>query len=101
MHPLDVAFFKPLKIYWQSVLETWRKESQGEQFHSNIFLLTKLYLKLHATEKDISKSGFRKTGLYPFDPNQVLQVIPGGSSQQDAENIGRNLDTTIIDNTLL
>ena len=100
MQPLDVAFFKPLKSYWQSVLETWRKESRARgtipKQHFPI-LLTKLYSKLHATGKDFSKSGFRKTVLYPFDPDQVLRVIPGGSSQRDAKNIGRNLDATIID----
>ena len=52
---------------------------------------------MHATGKDISKSGFRKTDLYPFYPDQVLRVIPGDSSQQDAENIGGNLNATIID----
>ena len=83
MQPLDVAFFKPLKSYWRSVLETRRKESRVRgtipKQHFPI-LLTKLYSKLHATGKDISKSEFRKTGLYPFGPDQVLQVIPGGSS---------------------
>ena len=27
MQPLGVAFFEPLKSYWRSVLETWRKEA--------------------------------------------------------------------------
>ena len=49
---LDVAFFKLLKSYWRSVLETWRKESRVRgttpKQHFPI-LLTKLYSKLHAT----------------------------------------------------
>lgn len=78
MQPLDVAFFRPLKVYWRSILEDWRKQSRSrgsipkEQFLS---LLSRLYKLLQNRGKENTSAGFRKTGLCPFNPQAVLDCL--------------------------
>ncbi|KAB0790140.1 hypothetical protein PPYR_15537, partial [Photinus pyralis] len=101
MQPLDVAFFKPLKSYWRNVLESWRKESRckgsipKQQFPS---LLSRLYAKLLTNNgEENARAGFRKTGLVPYDPDQVIKLISSDDRASDTGSIGRTLDSSIID----
>lgn len=71
MQPLDVAFFHPLKQKWKGFARKWMYEHDG-------FTMTKKdvpsALSRILQEKTFSNSiisGFRTSGLYPFDDNGV------------------------------
>ena len=85
--PLDVAFFRPMKGWWHSILQDW-KLSDGKYaatIQKDVFpqLLNKLMAKMreggrakanmisggHAKANMIS--GFRATGICPFNPDAV------------------------------
>lgn len=76
--PLDVAFFRPMKIAWRQILEEWKKESgKGEaSVPKDKFpaLLKKLCDKFD--EKNVL-SGFRKCGIVPLCRQKVLDMLPG------------------------
>lgn len=89
MQPLDVAFYAPLKKYWREILSNWKK-NKGRKMSTlskDVFpqLLKKLRQKLDENGKggENLRSGFRKTGLYPFDPSQPKRRLP---PEEDAEN---------------
>lgn len=73
MQPADVSVFKPLKQEWARTVHEW--SSQPDNFNSVLTkstfcpLLNKVLKK--PTLEDAIKNGFRKCGLYPFDPNAV------------------------------
>ena len=84
LQPLDVAWFAPLKKVWRKTLEDWKKSPQGlkhkgalpkENFNK---LLKTLVSKLeeNGASSENLVSGFRKCGLYPFNPNAVFQTLP-------------------------
>lgn len=75
--PLDVAFFRPLKMSWRLILEEW-KNGPG-RYEATIpkdkfpALLKKL---LETCKPENVISGFRKCGIIPLDRQQVLKMIP-------------------------
>lgn len=98
MQPLDVAFFKPLKVYWRNILETWRKETRQKGcIPKEIFpsLLSRLYEKIRDKGKENAKQGFRKTGLHPLNPNEVLRMLPDINAE-DVENDRNILNQSVL-----
>ena len=98
LQPLDVAFFGPLKRAWRDQLLTYKR------IHLNKSLLKRHFAgefkKLLATIKpDTIKSGFKATGLVPFDPEQAVSRMPASvhpvldeSGSVLAEALGLNQD---------
>jgi hypothetical protein len=79
LQPLDVAVFRAANIKWRQILEGWRKESRYKRvLPKNHFpgLLLKLQ---NCLNPDNLVAGFKATGLYPFDPQQVLKRLPDGN----------------------
>ena len=76
LQPLDVSFFKPLKSAWRNVLLEWKKFSRGA-ISKDVFpaLLKETLDKIKASESQNIKSGFRATGIIPFDPQHVLSKL--------------------------
>ena len=76
--PLDVAYFRPMKITWRNILSDWKEKGKGrrapslpkDEFPS---LLRRL---MSSTSKDNLVAGFRKAGIYPMDKAQVLYRLP-------------------------
>ena len=74
--PLDVAVFRPLKIEWRDILDTWRRDSRRkENLPKDAFptLLNSLMLRL---KPENLIAGFRATGIFPLDRNEVLKRMP-------------------------
>lgn len=96
MQPLDVSFFAPLKRKWRSLLDDWRKESRRrgtipkEQFPG---LLLRLWQSLQPRAEANLKSGFRSTGLHPFNPHAVLSKLPNYAPNES----DRLLDASLLD----
>ena len=76
LQPLDVSFFKPLKSAWRNVLLEWKKFSRGA-ISKDVFpaLLKETLDKIKASQSQNIKSGFRATGIIPFDPQHVLSKL--------------------------
>jgi len=75
--PLDVAYFRPRKTAWRRILTHWKETGKGRKLPSlpiELFpeLLNKLLVKMEVKDAENMKSGFRKSGIYPLDRNQVL-----------------------------
>ncbi|CAH1971108.1 unnamed protein product [Acanthoscelides obtectus] len=68
MQPLDLAFMSPFKTYCSQEIETWLKNHIGIPFSVYQIgqLLDKAYLK--AATAEVSVNGFRKSGIFPFNP---------------------------------
>lgn len=98
MQPLDVAVFAPMKKTWRVILDKWRRESRypgsipKEQFP---LLLNRLWTQIQPNVTQNLISGFRATGLFPCNPQEVLKRLPNAAVQQ--EEVGRLLDKSLIE----
>lgn len=80
LQPLDVSIFNPLAHYYSEELNKWIHDTQGTSKlgKAHFFSLFWPAFQKAFTIKNIA-SAWRKTGLLPFDPEQVLsQIRPQG-----------------------
>lgn len=78
--PLDVAFFRPMKVAWRKVLSDWKGTPNGMNtgvLPKQAFpaLLKKVLEDLEPNMKKNLESGFRKSGIYPCDVQPLLDRI--------------------------
>jgi len=97
--PLDVAFFRPLKIAWRTILTIWKygagsKESSvpKEQFPK---LLNNLMDEIKEKQIVNIQSGFKKCGIIPINRDSVLNMLP-----EDGPDCS-NSDSEIINDSLV
>lgn len=98
LQPLDVAFFRPLKAHWRCILDEYKAKTKraAKNLVKEVFpaLLVKLYDKLYPNDDETSEnitSGFRKTGIHPLDPDEVLQRLPDNHSETFSSIVSENL----------
>ena len=98
--PLEVAYFKPLKVAWRKILNEFRKTKVGQKETSipkDIFpqLLTKLVKALdECNGKENLVSGFRKCGIVPCDVTPLLGSLPSAPSSSE-DNVAA-MDESLI-----
>lgn len=72
--PLDVAFFRPVKSAWRDVLLNWKQKNKGcipkDQFPRL------LRQTLEKVKPENLVAGFRATGIYPLNREEVLKRLP-------------------------
>jgi len=97
--PLDVAFFRPLKVAWRKILTTW-KNGPGEKEasvpkHRFPALLNLLMSSIKENQVSNIQSGFKKCGIIPINRNSVLDMLP--------PDIAESIDdeTDILQNSLI
>lgn len=74
LQPLDVSVFSPFKTATNQLCSDWILNHPGRQMRvSDLPPVFARALEIGATERNI-KSGFRATGIYPFD-RQIFQDI--------------------------
>ncbi|KAJ8910919.1 hypothetical protein NQ315_014253 [Exocentrus adspersus] len=88
--PLDIAFFRLLKIAWRKILANWKESEEGISYtvlQKQHFppLLTKLMQAIEPNTVANLKSGFRKCGIVPINV-ELLQRLPQGCNQEAIEN---------------
>ena len=74
--PLDVCCFGPLKRRWREVCHEFIQKNPGKvvnRFHFSA-LFAKAWLK--SMTPDIILSAFKASGVYPFNPEEVLKHYP-------------------------
>lgn len=70
--PLDVCFFRPLKVHWNQLLVAWRIDNRGELLpKSEIAPLLKQAVDKMENLATTLANGFRRCGLYPFNSDSV------------------------------
>lgn len=84
--PLDVCFFRPLKISWRSILSEWKQNNPSatsirkEEFPKLLNLsLVRMDKKSADDQGSIKKdlvSGFKATGIFPLNAQKVLDKFP-------------------------
>jgi hypothetical protein len=92
LQPLDVAYFRPLKIKWREELMAWKESQQGRKLPSTpkeLFpsLLKKALNKLTDTPTNLI-SGFRRSGIYPPNVEEPLKRLPKQDRIVNIELIG-------------
>ncbi len=94
--PLDVSFFGPLKRYWSSACHTYMQENPGRVVTK--FTFSRLFAEAwyKATSPTNLISGFRKAGIYPFNPDKMEVLLPlpttaASSSDQPADTSEEDL----------
>lgn len=87
--PLDVAFYAPLKKFWRGILDKWKrglqKKSQTVTKEKFPGLLKQLCDKIGGDDAQSHQlvSGFKKTGIDPFNPDAVICRLPGSTTGVD------------------
>jgi len=90
--PLDVAYFRPMKMAWRKILTDWKTKGKGRKAPSlpkDEFpkLLKTLMQKLNDNGRDSLVSGFCKTGIYPLDKQQVLARLPNQAVAEGGDGL--------------
>jgi hypothetical protein len=98
--PLDVAFFRPLKIAWRNTLDQWKKRNRGcvqkEVFPS---LLKETLHRIETTSKANVVAGFCATGIVPLNREKVLKKLPDyGPNLNDSQDAWNKSFETILEN---
>ncbi|CAH2088891.1 unnamed protein product [Euphydryas editha] len=93
--PLDVAFFRPMKIAWRNVVMKWKKTDGKTQatIPKGCFpeLLNKLMEELRCNSKVNIIAGFRKTGIYPINEQEVLRRLPEVQNNENKTEIEKSV----------
>ncbi|XP_043467023.1 uncharacterized protein LOC122501547 [Leptopilina heterotoma] len=86
MQPLDVSVFSSFKSVISQQHNLWQKNNVGVKYDlHHVPLIAEQALDIAATPKSI-KSGFKTTGIFPFNPNVFSE-----SDYVAAESSGENL----------
>jgi transposase-like protein len=69
LQPLDVSFFKSLNARYNAVVQTWHRQHPGRPVTE--FEFGELFASAYNDVASVAKaeSGFRKTGIHPFNRN--------------------------------
>ncbi|CAK1590184.1 unnamed protein product [Parnassius mnemosyne] len=93
--PLDVAFFAPLKRTWRKILMKYKIENPKQTSLNKIhfpILLKQLIEEVNLNKADNLISGFRATGIFPYNPQKVYSKIP-----EYCEEITYDVDKSLLD----
>lgn len=95
LQPLDVSYFASLKSTWRKVLLEWRQTKDGKRcvaLPKAVFsqLLKKTILQGESTASQNLSKGFSSTGIYPFNPQHVLNKLPAYAKEslEVSEQVG-------------
>ncbi|KAL4719073.1 hypothetical protein ACJJTC_011537 [Scirpophaga incertulas] len=94
--PLDVAFFGPLKKAWRKILYQYKLRNPIQTcLNKKHFpkLLSKLTEAIQMKEHENIKSGFKATGVFPLNPQEVLKKIP----EIQEEILTYGIDQALVD----
>lgn len=89
LQPFDVAVFHPLKVMWKKVVADWRVEEGEDRMKRENFggVLKCAVDKMNW--KSRLDSGFRSTGLFPFNPDAVNYAKQLKSTKQPSSEPSR------------
>ena len=88
--PLDVAVFRPAKIEWRDILDTWRKESRCADNLPKVAFPSLLSKLMKSLKPKNMISGFRACGIFPFCPQEVLKRLPDMNNTEEVDKFSFN-----------
>ena len=91
--PLDVSFFRPLKVYWSEACHTYMQSNPGCVVTKYQF--SKLFAEAwhKAIRPQNLMAGFAKTGVHPFDPGAIkAPTLPPGVDEDGPDDEQENKD---------
>ncbi|XP_065640987.1 uncharacterized protein LOC136073297 isoform X2 [Hydra vulgaris] len=71
LQPLDVAVFGPMKAKWKSLCRQWRIDHEGQEINNENVPEALNSFIIDPSMANNVKSGFKNTGIFPFDANSV------------------------------
>ena len=90
--PLDVAFFRPLKVYNNQAIEKWLRTNAGRSV--TVFQVASLLCDAYnqAATVGCAKNGFEKCGLWPVNPDvfhetDFVRLVSSEEECQTGDNI--------------
>lgn len=97
--PLDVSFFRPLKIVWRKILTNWKSGAGKNEstIPESEFsgLLNVLMNDLKKNQIDNILSGFKKCGIIPLNRENILNCLPPETMEND------NVDNEFLSTSLI
>jgi hypothetical protein len=96
LQPLDVGYFAPMKAIWRKVLLDFKEKNPTEATipKSEFPRLFKNTVENEQLDgKRLLPPAFRKCGLHPLDPEEVLKRIP---HVLDGETVAANVDASLL-----
>ncbi|KAK3933121.1 Jerky protein homolog-like [Frankliniella fusca] len=86
--PLDVAFFRPLKAAWRSILLNWKTTRGDKPVSKDVFprLLKEMLARIGMKNNQSLQAGFKKCGISPVDRSKVLERIPKNVTCSEENN---------------
>lgn len=93
--PLDVAFFGPLKKSWRQILLKYKTENPKQTSLNKChfpLLLNQLIEAANMKSQNIL-SGFKATGIHPFNPYEVYKKMP----EYEDDGIKYDIDQVLLD----
>jgi len=89
--PLDVAVFRPLKIWWRARLEQWRRETRSiGTIPKEVFPRLLAQVLPHMKSENLI-SGFKASGIVPLDANPVLKQLVGNHDASESNIVGPDM----------
>lgn len=70
VQPMDVAVFRPLKVFWKKQVNRWKTEHPGQQVTKTTFTPI-LKSALNDITKECFSNGFRAAGIFPYGPEYI------------------------------
>lgn len=88
MQPLDVSYFRPLKVYWRKEKDQYEFEQKRSILKYEVPKMLQIIFDKYNLN-NAAKNGFRKCGLFPFDPNNVdyskcSQQLPAAEDEKSS-----------------
>ena len=76
MQPLDITFVPLFKETWEKTVAKWKIKKNAMQLKKEDFpTVLNMTLNNIKEEKDVIRSGFKASGLVPFNPNAVIYDV--------------------------
>lgn len=97
MQPADVSVFKPLKTEWKKTVREWQGLSENVNYLVTKATFCPILERVfdNISLVDAIKNGFKRCGLYPFDPNSVDY---SKCVQNSLENLNKDKNAPAYDN---
>ncbi|KAF5281763.1 hypothetical protein FQR65_LT14558 [Abscondita terminalis] len=94
LQPLDISFMSPFKTYYAGEIETWLKANPGRVVtaYQIAELMGRAYLR--AASCEVAVNGFRKCGIFPFQPTIFRDdefVIHSSNEREKDGNTAENV----------
>lgn len=99
LQPMDVSVFSPLKRQWINFVHDWRVKNNYERLKREDFAPLLKECLDNSLKTNTVPNGFRKTGLYPFNPDEIeySKLVSSTELSENSEK-SRKVDTVSSSN---